>query len=263
MTTPQTSQSQKETSDLKNTFVKVWREAVKGLPVPKWCDIEKLADTLAQETEQYYIERQLDERIKKVVKSSRNSGEAFIKYVAALDEYCEAMKSMFSTELQRRPVAFYRSDFPLSILSRFDILKHTQIKAYDFLRIWADSFVNKASMYRGSWHKADKFVWTPYSKESAKIADASNSADKACGSLLAYIRIWNVSAYDELLQDKPLTKTKLDPKRFDELYLSFESSLYKLQDTIRELKPELYMQPSAPNSAVEMLGGIIFLERFQ
>ncbi len=265
MTTPQSRQpslTKKGTADLKNTFEKRWLEAVNNIPMPSWCESPKLAATLAHETEQYYIERRLDERIEKVKKTSKNRGEAFSNYSSAIDEYCEAMKSMFASELERIPVAFYRSDFPLSVLSRLDLLKHTQIKAYDFLKFWVNSFVGKANLYRGNWIKFDK-VLVPFSEKSERIAGASNGADEACSRLLAYVRMWNASDYKDLLLDKPLTKNKLEPQVFDKLYLEFEVSLYSLQDTIRGLKPDSYLTPSASNSAFEMLGGILFAERFQ
>lgn len=263
MTTPANkAKSTKEALDLRNSFLKAWRESVLGISVPQWCDAEKLADTLALETEQYYIERRLDERVERVEKTARNKGEAFINYSSALDDYCNAMMDMFASELQRRPAAFYRSDFPLSVLSRLDLLKHTQIKAYDFLKIWVNSFVNKASIYRGDYYKFDKNVETPSTEVSNKIADASNAADRACSSLLAYVRTWNVSSYEELLLDNPLNRGKLDQKFFDSLYLRFEDALYSLQDTILKLKPELYTTPTMPTRAVEMLSGVVYSNLF-
>lgn len=245
---------------IKEAFEKAWIEAVKDIPVPSWCDPKRLADVLARETEEYYVEHRLNERLEKILKISRNVGEAFISYANAIDDYSDAMVKVLKGELQKKPKAFYRSDFPLSLLTKLDLLKHTQVQAYIFLKDWVGSFVQKASRYKGDTLKFHNFVEIPCDKKLEPLVTSFNESEKASSSLLAYIRIWNVNAYEELLIDRPLSREKINHKIFAELYQKFDETLYSLRNTLLVFTPKTYFGAKTSSSTVRMLGGLLLSE---
>jgi hypothetical protein len=237
-----------------NAFSEVWTEAVSDIPLPTWCSPDELSEVLCHETAQYYIEKSLDDRYERILKQSRNVGEAFIMYSDALTDYSKAMMGVLREEILKKPKSFYRSDFPLTLLTKLDLLKHTQIQAYDFLWRFTDSFLGKASLYKGNSIKFRNKVEIPSSEKTHTLVDSYNNADKASGALLAYIRIWNVSSYDELLEDKPLSKEKLDPRTYADLYEDFDGKLYSFRNTLLHLTPETYSAPVIQGAASRMLG---------
>jgi hypothetical protein len=242
------------------SFRLMWTEAVSGIPLPSWCEPARLADFLSHETEQYYIEKRLDERYERIMKESRNMGEAFIKYAVAMEDYSKAMIVVLEDEITRKPKAFYRSDFPLSLLTKFDLLKHTQIQAYDCLWRHLDSFKAKASLYKGNSIKFNSHVTVPSNPTSKLLVDSYNTTDRAGSSLLVYMRICNVSSYEELLEDTPLSKAKLNPRTYSQLYQDFETKLYGFRNILLRLTPQTYSVPQSLSSASKMLGEILLDE---
>jgi hypothetical protein len=239
------------------SFKEVWSDAIQGIPLPTWCSADELSEVLCRETEQYYIEKALDKRYETILKQSRNIGEAFILYSDALTDYSKAMIAVLHDELLEKPKSFYRSDFPLTLLTKLDLLKHTQIQAYDFLWRFVDSFLGKASMYKGDSRKFRYNVGVPSEAKTNVLVDSYNSADKSGSALLAYIRIWNVSSYDELLEDKPLSKENLDQRTFADLYQDFDAKLYSLRDALLRLNPKTYSVPIIHGPASRMLGELL------
>jgi len=239
------------------SFKDVWADAIQGIPLPPWCSAAKLSDVLCGETEQYYIEKALDKRYETILKQSRNIGETFILYSDALTDYSKAMITVLRSELREKPKSFYRSDFPLTLLTKLDLLKHTQIQAYDFLWRFVDSFLSKASMYRGDTKKFRNNVGVPSEAKTDLLVESYNTADKSGSALLAYIRTWNVSSYDELLEDKPLSRANLNPRVFAELYQDFDTKLYSLRDALLRLTPDTYSAPVAQGPASRMLGELL------
>lgn len=262
MSAPRTGlSSRKLSAQAVESFKRIWVEAVSDIPLPSWCEPTKLADYLSAETEAYYIEKRLADRYERILKESKNIGVAFISYSEAMEDYSKAMMSVIQEEITKRPRSFYRSDFPLSLLTKLDLLKHTQIQAYDCLWKHLNSFTGKAWMYRGDVIKFRIHVTVPSNPTSKLLVDAYNTADKASSSLLAYVRIWNVSSYEELFKDKPLSKANLDRRIFSQLYQIFDAKLYDLRNVLLRIAPNTYSTPSALSPATRMLGEIMLSGR--
>jgi hypothetical protein len=246
--------------ELSEEFRKNWGEALAQIKLPDWCDRNELAKTLSVETETFYLKHRLSEHLSKVFKYSRSYGEKFIWFAEAMDDYCKGMEIALSKEIADKPHAFYRSDLPISVVTKLNLLKYTQVQTYGFLRKWFNSYMNKASIYKSNRIKFTRYILAPIDHKTGPLGPAFSAADNAGSSFLAYVRVWNASSYDELLHDKPITVEKLDMVEFSKLYQNLEKNLYNLRNTLNHVHPETFVAAEEPTAVEGFLGELLLVE---
>lgn len=243
--------------EITDSFRNTWKEAIKGISLPAWCEPAKLIDCLSNETEEYYLENQLANRLERIWQLSKNYGDAFVSFSYAIDDYSKAMAGVLQREIESKPVSLYRSDLPLSLISKLNLLKHTQAQAYGTLAYTVRSFINKAAIFNSNRIKFRMHVTTPYSKSLEPLSKAFNESDRTGSALLAYLRVWSANSYGDLTSQKPLSLAKVDKREYSELYDAFETNLYRLRDSLVWLAPDLKFGGKKDLGVTSMLGELL------
>ena len=244
-------------AEVKEVFAKSWRESIRGIRLPAWCEPEELVKHLTVETEEYYVENNLADRLQRIRRLSRNYGEVYIRYTEAFEDYARAISGVMERDISGKPHMLYRSDLPLSMISKLNLWKHSQGQTYLAISLLLNSFVNKAGLYKSDRVKFQNLVELPFARHVGPLCNAFNACDRSCSALVAFMRVWSADSYQDIDREAPFSMKRLEMSELHALNSTFERNLYEVRNSVLKVSPNIFPERSEDSDVVRVMGGIL------